>query len=131
MGKSEDGTRGPPESWKAETIHRQAGCFRCLLEYVIGQPWHFRRSDSSLDIDPTIPLQSNYSPSFIHVQLLFLSVTLCQAMSNIKGFVKDGWHPKGKDGGRESWRGDFKGVNQMVRSLTKNTTKVSLIKPNG
>jgi hypothetical protein len=35
-------------------------------------------------------------------------------MSGIRGIVKDGWHPKGKDGGRESWRGDFKGINQVV-----------------
>ena len=35
-------------------------------------------------------------------------------MSNITGVLRGGWHPKGKDGGRESWRGDFKGVNQVV-----------------
>jgi hypothetical protein len=35
-------------------------------------------------------------------------------MSGIRGVIKDGWHPKGKDGGRESWRGDFKGINQVV-----------------
>jgi hypothetical protein len=28
--------------------------------------------------------------------------------------LKSGWHPKGKDGGKESWRGDFKGINQVV-----------------
>ena len=28
--------------------------------------------------------------------------------------MKGGWHPKGKDGGKESWRGDFKGINQVV-----------------
>ena len=28
--------------------------------------------------------------------------------------VKGGWHPKGKDGKGESWRGDFKGINQVV-----------------
>ncbi|RDL40575.1 uncharacterized protein BP5553_00554 [Venustampulla echinocandica] len=27
--------------------------------------------------------------------------------------AKGGWHPKGKDGKKESWRGDFKGVNQI------------------
>ena len=31
-------------------------------------------------------------------------------------FLKEGWHPKGKDGGKESWRGDFKGINQVVSS---------------
>ncbi|KAK2751085.1 hypothetical protein FQN57_000160 [Myotisia sp. PD_48] len=32
----------------------------------------------------------------------------------MKGFMKDGWHPKGNDGGKESWRGDFKGINQVA-----------------
>lgn len=33
----------------------------------------------------------------------------------MSGFsFKDGWHPKGKDGQKESWRGDFKGINQVV-----------------
>ncbi|KAK2804535.1 hypothetical protein FQN49_008852, partial [Arthroderma sp. PD_2] len=35
-------------------------------------------------------------------------------MSGFKGLVKDGWHPKGNDGGKESWRGDFKGINQVA-----------------
>lgn len=35
-------------------------------------------------------------------------------MSGIRGVMKEGWHPKGKDGGRESWRSDFKGINQVV-----------------
>jgi len=35
-------------------------------------------------------------------------------MSDFKGIVKGGWHPKGKDGGKESWRGDFKGIDQVV-----------------
>lgn len=35
-------------------------------------------------------------------------------MSGIKETLKDGWHPKGKEGGKESWRGDFKGINQVV-----------------
>lgn len=29
--------------------------------------------------------------------------------------VKNGWHPESKSGGKESWRKDFKGVNQVVR----------------
>ncbi|KAI9367326.1 hypothetical protein BJX61DRAFT_316429 [Aspergillus egyptiacus] len=33
-------------------------------------------------------------------------------MSGFKGIMKDGWHPKGREGKRESWRNDFKGVNQ-------------------
>lgn len=33
----------------------------------------------------------------------------------MSGFsLKEGWHPKGKDGKKESWRGDFKGINQVV-----------------
>jgi hypothetical protein len=35
-------------------------------------------------------------------------------MSGLRGMVKDGWHPKGKQGGKESWRGDFKGIGQVV-----------------
>ena len=35
-------------------------------------------------------------------------------MDKVKGVTKNGWHPKGKDGGKESWRGDFKGINQVV-----------------
>jgi hypothetical protein len=35
-------------------------------------------------------------------------------MSSFSGVMKGGWHPKGKDGGKESWRGDFKGINQVV-----------------
>ena len=35
-------------------------------------------------------------------------------MDKAKGVVKSGWHPSGKDGKKESWRGDFKGINQVV-----------------
>ncbi|KAH8699146.1 hypothetical protein BGW36DRAFT_293240 [Talaromyces proteolyticus] len=35
-------------------------------------------------------------------------------MSGFRGMMKDGWHPKGKEGGKESWRGDFKGINQVA-----------------
>jgi hypothetical protein len=35
-------------------------------------------------------------------------------MSGFRNVMKDGWHPKGKEGGKESWRGDFKGINQVV-----------------
>jgi hypothetical protein len=38
-------------------------------------------------------------------------------MSGFKGIAKNGWHPGGKgEGGKESWRGDFKGVNTVVRN---------------
>ncbi|EFR04233.1 hypothetical protein MGYG_07240 [Nannizzia gypsea CBS 118893] len=40
-------------------------------------------------------------------------------MSGFKGLVKEGWHPKGNDGGRESWRGDFKGINQVAGWMGK------------
>lgn len=42
-------------------------------------------------------------------------------MSGFKGVLKDGWHPKGKEGKGESWRGDFKGIDQVVRSSSCNT----------
>lgn len=35
-------------------------------------------------------------------------------MSGLRGVIKEGWHPKGREGGKESWRGDFKGINQVV-----------------
>lgn len=35
-------------------------------------------------------------------------------MSGFRGVMNGGWHPKGKEGGKESWRGDFKGINQVV-----------------
>ncbi|KAJ5676513.1 uncharacterized protein N7477_002146 [Penicillium maclennaniae] len=33
--------------------------------------------------------------------------------------LKEGWHPKGKDGKKESWRGDFKGINQVAGWMGK------------
>jgi len=36
-------------------------------------------------------------------------------MSGLKDLAKKGWHPKGKDGGKESWRGESKGINTVVR----------------
>ncbi|KAK5198309.1 hypothetical protein LTR92_002554 [Exophiala xenobiotica] len=38
---------------------------------------------------------------------------------NFRNVVKDGWHPKGKEGGKESWRGDFKGINQVAGWMGK------------
>lgn len=36
-------------------------------------------------------------------------------MPDLKGIAKGGWHPKGKDGkSTESWRGDYKGINQVA-----------------
>ncbi|KAL5394511.1 hypothetical protein PMIN02_004907 [Paraphaeosphaeria minitans] len=36
-------------------------------------------------------------------------------MSGLKNLAKGGWHPGGKgEGGRESWKGDFKGVNTVA-----------------
>lgn len=37
-------------------------------------------------------------------------------MSGFKNVMKEGWQSKGKDGKKESWRGDFKGINQVVSS---------------
>ncbi|KAI9682743.1 MAG: hypothetical protein M1829_006730 [Trizodia sp. TS-e1964] len=34
-------------------------------------------------------------------------------MSGLKGVIKGGWHPDGKNGKKESWRGDYKGINQV------------------
>ncbi|KAL8851352.1 MAG: hypothetical protein Q9221_003719 [Calogaya cf. arnoldii] len=35
-------------------------------------------------------------------------------MEKAKDLAKNGWHPKGKDGGKESWRGEHKGMNQVA-----------------
>ncbi|KAH0543275.1 hypothetical protein FGG08_002439 [Glutinoglossum americanum] len=35
-------------------------------------------------------------------------------MSGLKDVVKGGWHPKGKDGKKESWREEHKGINQVA-----------------
>ncbi|KAL8805987.1 MAG: hypothetical protein Q9182_001644 [Xanthomendoza sp. 2 TL-2023] len=43
-------------------------------------------------------------------------------MEKAKSLAKEGWHPKGKDGGRESWRGEHKGINQMAGWVGKGKT---------
>jgi hypothetical protein len=41
-------------------------------------------------------------------------------MPDFKELANGGWHPKGKDGKtRESWKGDFKGVNQVAGWMGK------------
>ncbi|RAL58442.1 hypothetical protein DID88_005147 [Monilinia fructigena] len=41
-------------------------------------------------------------------------------MSGFKDTLKGGWHPKSKDGkSKESWRGDFKGINQVAGWMGK------------
>ncbi|KAJ5648866.1 uncharacterized protein N7484_002589 [Penicillium longicatenatum] len=40
-------------------------------------------------------------------------------MSGLSNVVKGGWHPKGKEGSKESWRGDFKGINQVAGWMGK------------
>lgn len=45
---------------------------------------------------------------------IFLLSQSIHTMSSLKEIAKGGWHPKGKDGGEESWRSDFKGINQVV-----------------
>ncbi len=39
-------------------------------------------------------------------------------MDRVKGIAKNGYHPTGKDGGKESWRGDHKGINQVVSRVS-------------
>ncbi|KAJ5625232.1 hypothetical protein N7510_001541 [Penicillium lagena] len=40
-------------------------------------------------------------------------------MSGFNNIMKEGWHPKSKDGKKESWRGDFKGINQVAGWMGK------------
>ncbi|KAI9873008.1 MAG: hypothetical protein M1830_000945 [Pleopsidium flavum] len=44
-------------------------------------------------------------------------------MDKLKGVAKGGWHPEGKDGGKESWRGDFKGIGQVAGWVGKGKDK--------
>ncbi|KAI9783057.1 MAG: hypothetical protein M1839_004226 [Geoglossum umbratile] len=48
-------------------------------------------------------------------------------MSGLKDAVKGGWHPKGKDGKKESWRAENKGINQVAGwvGMGKDTTSRS------
>ncbi|KIV82284.1 hypothetical protein PV11_04405 [Exophiala sideris] len=38
---------------------------------------------------------------------------------SFRSLAKEGWHPKGREGGKESWRGDFKGINQVAGWMGK------------
>ncbi|KAJ5780009.1 hypothetical protein N7457_005169 [Penicillium paradoxum] len=40
-------------------------------------------------------------------------------MSGFRNTMKGGWHPEGKDGSKESWRGDFKGINTVAGWMGK------------
>ena len=40
-------------------------------------------------------------------------------MPDFKEIAKSGWHPKGKDGKGESWRSDFKVINQVAGLVGK------------
>ncbi|KAJ5819058.1 hypothetical protein N7474_004649 [Penicillium riverlandense] len=40
-------------------------------------------------------------------------------MSGFNNIMKEGWHPKSRDGKKESWRGDFKGINQVAGWMGK------------
>ncbi|PSN75017.1 hypothetical protein BS50DRAFT_30760 [Corynespora cassiicola Philippines] len=45
-------------------------------------------------------------------------------MSGYKDVLKSGWHPKGKGGGKESWRGDNKGINTVAGWMGKGKSPV-------
>jgi hypothetical protein len=45
-------------------------------------------------------------------------------MSGFSNVMKGGWHPKGKEGGKESWRGDFKGINQVVGTYPTPSSRI-------
>ncbi|RMZ76234.1 hypothetical protein DV738_g5077, partial [Chaetothyriales sp. CBS 135597] len=47
------------------------------------------------------------------------SLLLIAKMSGFSSVMKGGWHPKGKEGGKESWRGDFKGISQVAGWMGK------------
>ncbi|KAL6720476.1 hypothetical protein ACLMJK_002399 [Lecanora helva] len=43
-------------------------------------------------------------------------------MDKAKNIARGGWHPQGKNGGKESWRGDNKGINQVAGWIGKGKT---------
>jgi hypothetical protein len=48
----------------------------------------------------------------------FVVVNLRSTMPDFKEIAKGGWHSKSKDGkSKESWRGDFKGINVSLLLL--------------
>lgn len=55
------------------------------------------------------------SDSNVPNHLASVNPTIFSKMSGFRNVMKDGWHPKGKEGAKESWRGDFKGINQVVK----------------
>ncbi|PYH49421.1 uncharacterized protein BP01DRAFT_352897 [Aspergillus saccharolyticus JOP 1030-1] len=44
-------------------------------------------------------------------------------MSGFRGVMKEGWHPKGRDGKKEGWKNDFKGINQVAGWMGKGKDK--------
>lgn len=48
---------------------------------------------------------------------VLVAVAFYVLMEKVKNVTKSGWHPSGKDGKKESWRGEFKGINQVVGSV--------------
>jgi hypothetical protein len=55
-------------------------------------------------------LKSNKVPNDHFRRLIIFDV-----MSGLRDIAKGGWHPKGKESGKESsWRSDFKGANTVV-----------------
>ncbi|RAL16953.1 uncharacterized protein BO97DRAFT_474918 [Aspergillus homomorphus CBS 101889] len=44
-------------------------------------------------------------------------------MSGFRGVMKEGWHPKGREGKKEGWRNDFKGINQVAGWMGKGKDK--------
>lgn len=43
----------------------------------------------------------------------------------MSSIFKGGWHPEGKGGKKESWRGDFKGINQIAGKFGKGQSSSS------
>lgn len=56
-------------------------------------------------------VESSQYPSWKHIED---NEDIWALMEKVKSVTKVGWHPSGKDGKKESWRGDFKGINQVV-----------------
>jgi hypothetical protein len=69
---------------------------------------------------PTTKKGPFQGPAITHVTKSKKRTTSLSPMSGLKDTLKGGWHPKGKDGkSKESWRGDFKGINQVAGWMGK------------
>lgn len=100
------------------TLRAYSSTYLCILgEFLFSGKVHeanqitLQSTHTSFSPQYSVPCRvSVFRQSALVVALLLLF------MDKVKNVTKSGWHPSGKDGKKESWRGDFKGINQVVCS---------------